>query len=190
MIRISSNTLVLNEENHMKGLIKNLIKKHKSHYVAYVTSRLHFCDNYIRVSTENDRVWSPEYQYRIIQNNKKFKFLSIDLNGLHCYLTKGNFRIFGGFSTNSFIKKTIIKIYNLIVGFKFKIIEDIKIYHLHYLNLEKAHKKNDLRYEDLKYGNIIFMNHVKDGLKHDYLKGHKICCINDNKTFEEIKKYT
>ena len=76
------------------------------------------------------------------------------------------------------------------MGFNFKIIEDIKIYHLHYLNLEKAQKKNDLRNDDLTKGNLIFVNHVREGLKYDYLKGHIICCIRDNKMFEEIKKYT
>ncbi|BDU51411.1 hypothetical protein [Haliovirga abyssi] len=168
----------------MKELVLILKKKLK----AIVTSRIHFWGNNIRVNTFDDRVWTPELQFRIIKNIKKIRFKSSDINGLHNYLSYKGFKVLGGFNGNN-LKRISSKIFNFLIRFNYKIVDDIKIYHLHYYDLKKAIKKNDLRKNDFENGEIIILNSFEDWKKYDRRKKHVICCINGEKELEKIKKY-
>lgn len=159
-----------------------------NHYKAIVIAQQQFWGSRIRVNTVDDRVWSPALQFRLVKKNESIKFMSNDSNGLHNYISINGFKVLGGFNAG-IIKQKIARVYNFVIGFRTNICKDINIYHLHYLELEKAMKKNDLRKNDLENAKVVLVKSELEGLKYDRRKKHVICCLEDDKWYKEIKDY-
>ncbi|OAA89226.1 hypothetical protein WX45_02468 [Clostridium ljungdahlii DSM 13528] len=90
-------------------------------------------------------------------------------------------------ASQSKIKNIITKLYmNVIENFKLLQCSEIRIYHLHYMNLEKM-KINDLRSneKDRKY---IIVKNFEDGLKYNYYEDNVIC-LKETDIFPNIQKY-
>lgn len=156
---------------------------------AYVIKRYHFWGKNIRVNSYDDRVWSPEYQFRVIKNSKNIEFRSQEKDGLHNRIYKSGLRVLGSFNSGKKIKNIARVINNFIIGFKSRKIESVEIYHLHYLNLEKRGKTGDLRKGDIENGKVVFVNSLKDGMRYDRRKEKVICCLKDEEIYNKILKY-
>jgi len=153
---------------------------------VYAIIRWHFWNEQIRINMQNDKVWSPELQFRIVKNDGKFKFASKDANGLHNYLSKHTFRLYNEFS-NTIWKKIIAKFINACNGINLKKV-NILIYHLHYYDVKNGIKVNDLRQCDFEK-KALLLDNIYAGLQYDFLKEKFICCFDDGKYINIIKKY-
>lgn len=141
----------------------------------------------IRVNTEDDRVWTPQTQCRVIKKDKSIRYKTNDANGLHNYLSRYGIKIRFGAYTTSKIKKLMSRITRFIIGFKIVYKAEIEIYHLHYKDLSRM-KKNDLRTEDVKCGKNVYVENLNDGLKYNRAKNHEICLIKAER-LKGLKKF-
>lgn len=174
------------DERVSTNLKKEITDKNKS---AYIIKRYHFWGKNIRVNSSDDRVWLPEYQFRVIKNSKNIEFKSKEKNGLHNRIYKNGFRVIGSFNSGVLFKNIARVINNSIIGFSSKKLESVEIYHLHYLNLEKKGKRGDLRTGDIENGKVILVENLTGGLIHNRKKEHVICCLKDEEIYNKMLKY-
>lgn len=170
---------------NIKEKIEELYKKNVD---GIVINLYHFWGkDSIRVNTEDDLVWSPEPKLRIIRNEKNIRYGSDDPNGLHNYISKNGFRVRTAMYSKSTMKKLMAYLYRSLLRFKIYECNDIKLYHLHYIDLSKM-KKNDLRKFDLENCDVIYVNDINEGIKYNREKDKKICIVKKD-IFDDIQKY-
>ena len=153
----------------------------------YIVWRYHFWENKIRVKMQGDLTWTPEVQMRIVRNHGKLIYKSKDVFGLHNFLSSHGVKVYNQFHDEA-LKRNLAKGINLCNRVRIEN-SNTHIYHLHYLNVVKGSKKNDLRSYDFDR-EILMLDDMADGLKHDFSTENVICCISGaEKHLDRIGKY-
>lgn len=155
---------------------------------SVVFPRFHFWNEGIRVNTVDDRVWSPELGFRLFRRSSNIHFISKDKNGLHNHLAIRNFIIYGAFNKQKWLN-LLCKLFNQIIGFRYIISRELKVYHFHYYKLQSL-KVNDLRQNEFSYP-VVFVASPEKGL--DYRLADKVIpCVpvqQDDKLLDIINNY-
>lgn len=109
-----------------------------------VTELMHFWNGRVRVSSETDRVWSPERQIRVFRRVPGFSFKSADKNKLHNSLTWRGIKVPLGYSRGR-LWTNVGRVIRAALRLKTGGLErPPRLFHYHYYDLTRR-KANDLR---------------------------------------------
>ncbi|MCL4405398.1 MAG: glycosyltransferase [Patescibacteria group bacterium] len=147
MMRMSDGDYILciDADECVEDTFVDFIKRMDSDNIVCFFSTLHFWKkpDWIRVNAGDDRVWYPNYHHNLFPNNESFSWFSYREDKMHPKLVK---RVLGinipiglrYIYFSKFLTPLLKVIAELILGVKIVVLDDIHVFHYHYLNGFKA----------------------------------------------------